>query len=534
MEINDRQDLVDGLPRKTVNTQPLPEQPADDITFTDDEIIEKARNAKNGPKFKLLFDYGDTGDYGGDQSRADLALCDLIKFWTKEADQIYRIVMKSALADGKWQRRDYADNTIALALSQADIEPGATMVDRQPQEVLDAIYQRAREIHETGDPVNYILNTYNSIHVGDRDLATGILCGVGCQSVSNSTGFQSKARGNTGKGKTHAVRAMCWLVPQEYLMAETLSDKALYYASADGDIKPGTIIFSDDVVFTPGIEDVIKQTTTKYQDVTVHRIPNPDRKQGGRKSLKMEIPPRIMWLLTSVDDSKSDQLINRLYGFGVDESEAQDAAFIEFESDRRQKGLAEFPDNEDVEICRELIRQIKQDRQGNTRLFSVTIPFAKRIVFRDTANRRNYNMFMDLVQSFAALRFRQRRCEDEMLVATEDDFKSAKFLYQSNSQNQMRHITEREHLFIQCLIDESGHADIKEMMKATGLSYDIVRRTAFDCSEKVPGFAIEKISVQEDDVFPRTTTQKWIYTYTGKRFDLADFEDVVSLEGGEK
>src|SRR5215212_2788741 len=44
------------------------------VDLADDEIIDKARKAKNAAKFERLFDHGDTGEYDHDDSRADLAL----------------------------------------------------------------------------------------------------------------------------------------------------------------------------------------------------------------------------------------------------------------------------------------------------------------------------------------------------------------------------------------------------------------------------------------------------------------------------
>ena len=53
---------------------------------SDDEILHKARNAANGAKFQKLW-AGDASDYrkadgSPDHSRADAALCEMLKYWT--------------------------------------------------------------------------------------------------------------------------------------------------------------------------------------------------------------------------------------------------------------------------------------------------------------------------------------------------------------------------------------------------------------------------------------------------------------------
>lgn len=91
---------------------------ADDMAaLTDEQIIEKA--SKNA-KFDSLF-RGDTTAYNNDHSSADLALCNILAFWTnKNAAQIDRIFRRSGLYRSKWDRDDYRTNTIQFAIDQCD------------------------------------------------------------------------------------------------------------------------------------------------------------------------------------------------------------------------------------------------------------------------------------------------------------------------------------------------------------------------------------------------------------------------------
>jgi primase-polymerase (primpol)-like protein len=56
--------------------------------LADDEIITKARKAKNSAKFERLFDHGDISEYDHDDSRADLALMSMFTFYTQDHDQL--------------------------------------------------------------------------------------------------------------------------------------------------------------------------------------------------------------------------------------------------------------------------------------------------------------------------------------------------------------------------------------------------------------------------------------------------------------
>nr|WP_294668527.1 phage/plasmid primase, P4 family [uncultured Ruminococcus sp.] len=94
-------------PIVTDNTAEQPKQTAFKLTsepLTDGEIIEKAMNAKNGAEFLSLW-RGDTSKYNGDESRADLALCNMLAFWSSgNADTIDRLFRQSGLMRDKWDR----------------------------------------------------------------------------------------------------------------------------------------------------------------------------------------------------------------------------------------------------------------------------------------------------------------------------------------------------------------------------------------------------------------------------------------------
>lgn len=87
--------------------------------LTDEQIIAKA---SANSRFAALFS-GDMSAYNNDHSSADLALCNILAFWTgKDAQQIDSIFRKSALyRPEKWaQRDDYRQSTIAKAIADCD------------------------------------------------------------------------------------------------------------------------------------------------------------------------------------------------------------------------------------------------------------------------------------------------------------------------------------------------------------------------------------------------------------------------------
>jgi len=89
----------------------------ENISFTDEDIIELCKNAVNGEKFRKLFSGNWEGDYKS-HSEADLALCSLVTYHTEDLDQIDRVFSRSKLYREKWNRKDYKNQTISEALKK--------------------------------------------------------------------------------------------------------------------------------------------------------------------------------------------------------------------------------------------------------------------------------------------------------------------------------------------------------------------------------------------------------------------------------
>jgi len=81
------------------------------------DVISLAEKAGNRNKFITLFRNGDISEYGGDDSCADIALCQLLAFWCgNRPNLIDEIFRQSALYREKWEREDYRTCTIEKAI----------------------------------------------------------------------------------------------------------------------------------------------------------------------------------------------------------------------------------------------------------------------------------------------------------------------------------------------------------------------------------------------------------------------------------
>lgn len=96
-------------PKSAFNEQAFGEQ-----TETDAEIISRALNAQNGDKFRKLY-AGEWQEFYESQSQADIALFDIIAFFTQNKEQIVRIFHSSALGE---RRKAYRDDYLKYMLDK--------------------------------------------------------------------------------------------------------------------------------------------------------------------------------------------------------------------------------------------------------------------------------------------------------------------------------------------------------------------------------------------------------------------------------
>jgi putative DNA primase/helicase len=121
-EIHKRQDVLERLYRHVFKVENASSATnghkprSAPLDVGDEDLLALAKQAKNGEKFYRLWS-GDTSDYAGDDSRADLALCSLLAFWTDgDTERMDHLFRQSGLMRDKWNRHDYRERTFNRVL----------------------------------------------------------------------------------------------------------------------------------------------------------------------------------------------------------------------------------------------------------------------------------------------------------------------------------------------------------------------------------------------------------------------------------
>ena len=381
----------------------------------------------------------------------------------------------------------------------------------------------AQKILLTGNPIEYILDVFNDIHIGDRKLGEVLILSAGSSCVSNCQGIHPKLSGESGKGKSHSCKTMIHLMPEEYVLNTSLSSKAMFYH----EMKPGSIIFSDDVDLSPDLESIIKRSTSEFHQGIEHKTVNIQR-----QAETLEIPPRIIWWLASVESELDMQTLNRQIGVDVDDSEDIDKLVTEHQLRAAGTGQPEYPETRDVQVCREIYRSVKEQ------FVSVVIPFYDHIEWRGGQNRRNLPMFLDMVKVFAIFNYQQRdtRVSDDgvqEVCATEDDFKSAVDLYMTRAAAQTSKLNAKEMAIVDFLASY-GTATVETIAKYVDMPYSMTRRIICGRADrpnntgllgKVKGLSRQQITRELDGGNVRQTEYSMVDDYSL----LGSYTEIVSI-----
>ena len=135
-DVVDVQDVLDAMtaalwPRQSAEQEPEPGEPdkqqesgmhqnREQEPLEESFLLQQAGKGRRGEWFRSLYEKGALARYGGDHSRADMALLGELAFWTNgNARQMERLFSASALGKReKWRgRQDYRNRSIQAALS---------------------------------------------------------------------------------------------------------------------------------------------------------------------------------------------------------------------------------------------------------------------------------------------------------------------------------------------------------------------------------------------------------------------------------
>ena len=127
-------DYIDK-PKKSKNKKAAAVTPSavDMLALDNEKLLNKIRTSTQSTAFNALW-RGDTSAHNSDASAADLALCNILAFWTgKDATRMDELFRQSALMRPKWDENHGPDTYGAMTISKAIDDCKAIYTGKRPQ-----------------------------------------------------------------------------------------------------------------------------------------------------------------------------------------------------------------------------------------------------------------------------------------------------------------------------------------------------------------------------------------------------------------
>lgn len=468
------------------------------------EIIKRMMHGTKAAEILKLYK-GDTSAYGGDDSAADLALCNHLAFYcNKNARLMDALFRGSKLIRDKWDEdrggQTYGEMTIAKAIEDTNQtwggshgEKGVNSSPPPSDNVAPQITAQASDKINAGEFVNMWSTVFSRRHNGDSHIPIAMAAANLSANIINSQGIAVlQVAGQSGDGKSHAVQTAAQQMGR-WCDISGLSPMALLY-HAGITVHGGMMVVLDDNRPDDRQADIIKRAQTQFK--TGYRYKSVLKGEP----VVLQMPPGVQLLTTEVDADSEDQVLNRTLFLEVEGNLDKDLKIIE--ADLRSLETGERPlDDPDITLCQVAFDMLK------AKTYVVTIPDAeKKIKWQERskdqrANLRNFNIFRDLILAYAVMRWPQRPHREEAGVthveATRQDFMDALALYHIIHRQMKTKLTNKEIEVLNFIKSKGGRVSREDAMK--GLNLSKVRLSQLTRGAKgqggllakVPGFYIE-------------------------------------------
>lgn len=407
-----------------------------------------------------------------------------------------------------------------IAASEQEQEPAESEKEEDrlktyPEEIRELAYQILKE----GDPLRFILDTWNLRHVGDRNIGENCLCAVASTYILNTRGLHVKPSGESGKGKSDAIETVLTLLPEHKYISGSMSSKSLYYHP---DLKSGTIIYSDDANFTDDTIATLKQSTSNFQAPSKHRT------VVNQEYAEYSIPERCSFWFSTVDGIPDEQLANRFLNADVDGSMEQDKKV--YNHIKESELNLNLPVDDDVLICRCIFDILDEER------YLIKIPYINAIEWTNIKNRRNFPKFLDILRSVTFFNVIQRENINGYYLSDIEDFDKALNIYKGTSKNNATNLTDLE-IKVLKYIESKGPVTLKDLMSYLEVSRTRVIHILHGKDGKGGMFAkvsqlnkIDRSKTEGAKDEDKVTTRENLYEYNGPKLGFEIYDTVAKID----
>ncbi len=377
--------------------------------------------------------------------------------------------------------------------------------------------RKAIEIMTTGDPIGYILDTWNKFHSGDRQYGYVLLCSSVCSSIAASDGLTITFGGDPGGGKSHTCRSMLHLIPKNLWVKRSLREKSIFYSDS---IQPDMIFFSDDVEMSDDVQMIFNNSVSAFQEQIEHETVSTQR-----KAEFLKVPPRLTWWLTAAGYTGNEEIERRCLNIAIEGNEQRTKVISDRLMKRRQNCEEKYPENyPEVKICRTIFEELKSKKEK--------VVFTFDIKFRNGVGIDTQDIVYEMLLATALInKYQRQRNADGAIIATRKDFETVIDNFSAVSDMQVSRLTKSELQVARYLKEvgtEVSSNTIQEYFKKSKQWVSWVMN-----GKNGDGGLLSKMpNVIEEDVTTKDETEsvrKKMYRFVGEWNDLAIYEKIAEI-----
>jgi len=321
------------------------------------------------------------------------------------------------------------------------------------------------------DPLKFIADTVNMIHVGDREIIK--IAYVSALSAQLAKSIHLWPIGTSQKGKSHSLYSVLKVLPRE--LYETFTSASplslFYYVKRYGeDALNGKLIFIDEVetsrMALPMLRSLTGQTEIEPRHLSVNDAELLDLKIKG---------PRVVWF-TSVKSFGDEQIRNRFIYVNPDESAEQDERVFELQ----KKDEINVDERIEFKIAQAITKKIIED----TKDLKVEIPYIDAIQWPYKSRRWLFPIFKSFLQIVTKINYKKREIKGDRIFSTPEDFEITKRLWASCLEHIIYRVSAPAKRLLNALPEDPEDAKTKsELAEETGYSTQHIGRLLEELEE---------------------------------------------------
>jgi hypothetical protein len=272
-------------------------------------------------------------------------------------------------------------------------------------------------------PLEYIAETVNKVHVGDKELIQ--IAYISALSAQLTKPIHLWPIGTSQKGKSHVLYNVKNVLPREhYEIFTSASPKSLFYYA----LKYGENAFNGRLIYIDEIESSkltlpLLRTLTSPTDIEPRHLSVYD---ADLLDIKIK-GPRVIWF-TSVKPFGAEQLRNRFVFVNPDETDVQDDKVLELQKKDENPNPTKTTE---FQVAQAMTKRILEDAKA----LSVKIPYIQEITWPFKDKRWLFPIFKNFIKTIAKIHYVNREKTTTELTATTEDFETAKQLWKTFIKN---------------------------------------------------------------------------------------------------